>query len=168
MTQQTAPTKADVVRLLRETGDDALARLRALDPASFEEGRYESGWNGRQILAHVASIEWSYPRLIDVARAATEPPRPKPEEAPGPARPAGGINDYNARQVEKRADATVSELIAEFEKNRAATIAAFESADDALFSIPIRSAGGVQGPLGTVLQYVAIQHVSQHIKDIAG
>jgi hypothetical protein len=70
--------------------------------------------------------------------------------------------------VEKRADATVEELIDEFEKNRAATIAAFESADEALFSVPIRSAGGITGPLGTVLHYVAVLHVNQHVKDIAG
>jgi sulfur carrier protein ThiS len=79
----------------------------------------------------------------------------------------GGINDYNERQVEKRAGATVAELIDEFETNRAATIAAAESADEALFATPIRSAGGITGPLASVLTAIAILHVVQHVNDIA-
>jgi hypothetical protein len=169
MTEQTIPSKAEIISRLRDSGAEAVEKLRAMDPGSFEEGRYENGWNARQILAHVASIEWSYPKLIDVARAAASPPPPAQNEEPRQPRPAGGgINDYNARQVEKRADASAAELIDEFETNRAATIAAFEALDEDLFSVPIRSAGGAQGPLAMVLRYVAIEHVNQHIKDIAG
>jgi hypothetical protein len=168
MTQQSAPTKTEIVQLLRESGDDAVRRLRALDPGTFEQGRYENGWNARQILAHIASIEWSYPRLLDVARAAAAPAEQRPAAESQPRQQGGGINDYNARQVEKRADASVAELIDEFEKNREATVRTFESADESLFSVPIRSAGGVPGPLSTVLQYVAVMHVNQHVTDIAG
>lgn len=75
----------------------------------------------------------------------------------------GGINDYNERQVEKRAGATVDE----FETNRAATITAAESAGEALFSTPIRSAGGITGPLASVLTAIAVLHVVQHVNDIA-
>jgi hypothetical protein len=169
MTEPTIPSRAEIVELLRDTGAEAVRKLRALDPASFEEGRYESGWNGRQILAHVASIEWSYPRLIEVARAASEPAEQKAPAENAPAKqPGGGINDYNARQVEKRASASVQDLIDEFEANRSATVAAFEAAEEALFSVPIRSAGGAQGPLANVVKYVAVQHVAQHVKDITG
>ena len=42
----------------------------------------------------------------------------------------GGNDSYNDRQVAKRAGASVDELLAEFEKNRAATIQAVEAADD--------------------------------------
>jgi uncharacterized damage-inducible protein DinB len=61
-------TKAQLLDLLRMTGEQAVAKLRALDAAAFERGRYEGGWNGRAILAHVAAMEWTYARLIDVAR----------------------------------------------------------------------------------------------------
>jgi hypothetical protein len=156
-----------------------LATLRALPAAEFEQGRYENGWNGRQILAHVASIEWTYPRLLDIARqsAAAEVPaltgpvhRTEPGESAGvPTRIAqGGIDAYNARQVERRADASVAELIEEFERNRATLIAAVEQADDALFSAPIRSAGGITGPLAGVLQAVAVGHIFGHMRDITG
>lgn len=179
MTQQHTPTKTDVLDALRSSDEEFVTRLSALPPERFEEGRYESGWNGRQILAHVASIEWTYPRLLDVAReslaagiAAPAGPvqRTAPEQAPGvPTRTAqGGIDAYNQRQVEKRADASVAELLAEFQRNRAATIAAVEGADGAIFAAPIRSAGGVTGPLGGVLQAVAVGHVLGHMRDILG
>jgi DinB superfamily len=165
-------SKQELLNKLRISGDDIVSKLRAMPAESFEQGRYESGWNGRQILAHIASIEWSYPRLIDVAREAQSPkPTEAPKEASGePAsRPArGGINDYNERQVEKRAQMSVAELIDEFERNRATTIAAFEQADESLLSQPIRSAGGVTGPLADVVSMIAIAHVDQHARDIAG
>ena len=165
-------SKAELLDKLRTSRDEVVSKLRAIPAEKYEEGRYESGWNGRQILAHIAAIEWSYPRLIDVAREAQAPkPEAKADEKPAdPAhRPArGGINDYNERQVEKRKDMSVEELIAEFEENRATTIAAFEKADDSLLAQPIKSAGGITGPLADVVSLVAIMHVDQHARDIAG
>ena len=61
--------KSELLQALRESGERAASELSALPPAKFDEGRYENGWNARQILAHIASIEWTYPRLIDMARA---------------------------------------------------------------------------------------------------
>jgi hypothetical protein len=177
MTTQPMTTKADLLHALRDNGSTALDRLRALPPEEFETGRYESGWNGRQILAHIASIEWTYPRLIDVAREASGLPVEKPAAAPKPApKPGelptrtaqGGILSYNDRQVEKRADMSVAELLDEFETNRAATIAAVEAADESLFGVEIRSAGGVTGPLSGVINAVAVLHVAAHVGDICG
>ena len=169
--------KQKTIEVLRETGDKAITALRGQTAESFEAGRYESGWNGRQILAHIAAIEWTYARLVDLARESTaeaapvkEAARTTPEQAPDlPQRPPrGGINDYNARQVEKRADATVAELIDEFAANRQRTIDAVQDADDALFEKPIRSAGGITGTLGQVINAVAIDHVMSHVADITG
>ena len=165
-------TKTELLDKLRTSRDEVVSKLRSIPAESYEQGRYESGWNGRQILAHIAAIEWSYPRLIDIAREA-QSPKPEAtadEKSTEPAhRPArGGINDYNERQVEKRAQMSVEELIAEFEQNRATTIAAFEQADDSLLSQPIKSAGGITGPLADVVSMIAIMHVDQHARDIAG
>ncbi len=164
-------TKAELLSKLRTSGDQIVSKLRALPPDSFEQGHYESGWNGRQILAHIASIEWTYPRLIAVARG--DLPKPEPagtdqrstEQAYRPSM-AAGINDYNQRQVDKLAEASIAELLALFEKNRAATIAAVQAADDALFEKGVRSAGGLQGSLGQVLEMVAVAHVGGHVNDI--
>jgi len=161
-------TKQGLLQDLRTSRDEVLRIVRALPAAKLEEGRYENGWNGRQILAHIASIEWSYPRLIDIARDAGSP---KPQAAPAdpPTRSMRGGNDaYNDRQVAKRASMPVTELLAEFETNRAATIAAVEAADEALFARQIRSAGGIVGPLADVFHQVAVLHVLGHARDISG
>jgi len=69
--------------------------------------------------------------------------------------------------VAKRAHLSAAELLEEFERNRATTIRAVESADEALFARRIRSAGGVVGPLATVFHAVAVLHVLGHARDIA-
>jgi uncharacterized damage-inducible protein DinB len=156
-------TRSGLLQALRASRDEVLTIVRALPAERLEEGRYENGWNGRQILAHIASIEWTYPRLIDIART------PPAEETTPPTRAMRGGNEaYNDRQVSKRAHLTVPELLAEFETNRAATIRAVEAADEALFARPIRSAGGVAGPLALVFQQIAVAHVLGHARDIAG
>jgi hypothetical protein len=70
--------------------------------------------------------------------------------------------------VAKRAHLSPAELLAEFEANRAATIAAVEAADEPLFARRIRSAGGIVGPLAMVFRQVAVEHVLGHVRDIAG
>ncbi len=177
VTEQQIPSKAELLEALRSSGQEVLAKLRELPAEKFEEGRYESGWNARQILAHVASIEWTYPRLLGIAEQAptsaaestVEPARNESGEGSPPTRTAqGGIISYNERQVEKRAQASVADLLDEFQTNRAATIAAVEGADDALLSTPIRSAGGITGALAGVFNAVAVLHVRAHLRDILG
>jgi hypothetical protein len=164
MTGERAPSKAELLQALRSSRDEVIALVRSLPPERLEEGRYEGGWNGRQILAHIASIEWSYPRLIEIART----PPPPAEESPPTRAPKGSNEGYNDRQVAKREHMTVAELLAEFEQNRDATIAAVEAADEGLFSRRIRSAFGVVGPLAEVFHQIAVVHVLAHARDIAG
>ena len=126
-------TKRGLLEALRASRDEVLRIVRALPAERLEEGRYENGWNGRQILAHIASIEWSYPRLIDIARDAAVASAGARRDAGGrPPDPTmrGGNDAYNDRQVAKRAHLSVADLLDEFERNRAATIAAVEAADE--------------------------------------
>lgn len=172
MAEPTIPSRDELVAELRESGASAVRDLRALRASVFEQGRYESGWNGKQILAHIASIEWTYPRLIDLAKqeatpAATDASKQQPEQA-SEAVPRPGIDGYNDRQVAKRADASIEELIAEFERNRAQTVAAFATVDESLLGAPIRSAGGISGTLSEVIRAVGIGHIAGHVRDIKG
>ena len=80
MSASAATSRAELLEALRASRDEVVAIVNAMSPNRLEEGRYENGWNGRQILAHIASIEWSYPRLIDIARTPQ-----RAEEAPPPA-----------------------------------------------------------------------------------
>ena len=70
---QPIPTRAQVVQALRFSGLEFLETLRKLPPEHFEKGCYEGGWNGRQVLAHVAAIEWTYPRLLEIPNQAPAP-----------------------------------------------------------------------------------------------
>ena len=170
MTDERIPSKTELLAALRGSRDEVVGIVRGLTPEMLEKGRYENGWNGRQILAHLTSIEWTYPRLIEVTREA--PPketRPSTGNAPEalPTRTMRGGNDaYNERQVAKRAHLSAADLLAEFQRNRAATIQAVEAAEEELFTRPIRSAGGRTGPLAAVFYEVAVRHVLGHARDI--
>ncbi len=164
-----APTKMALIAALRASGNQATSALRALPPESLARVCYAGGWTGREIVAHLAAIEWTYPRLIDLARQAAARQAGQqgaPGDAGAPPPPSGGIDGYNARQVAKRAGASLDDLIDEFARNRAATIAAVEAIDEPLLAAPIRSAGGVEGPLADVLRWVAVDHVLGHVRDI--
>lgn len=129
-------------------------------PGDWDAGVYENGWNARQLLAHLAAIEWTYPKLIERAR-----------QAAAPSDGAGGSFDmdaYNQRQVAKRADASTEDLLDEFTRNRAATVDALRRADDDLLARPARSASGVEGTLLSVFASVSVDHVRQHLADLRG
>jgi hypothetical protein len=164
----TALSKAELLQALRASRDEVLSIVRAMTPEQLEEGRYEGGWNGREILAHIASIEWTYPRLVDIAREAGAPRGASPPGEPATRSMRGGNDAYNERQVARRAHRSVAELLTEFEENRAATIRAVEMADEALFAREIRSAGGITGALADVCFTVAVAHVLGHARDLAG
>ncbi|MEX1195409.1 MAG: DinB family protein [Dehalococcoidia bacterium] len=167
MTDQPTLSKTQLLEALKSSGDEILAKLEEVPAEAMEAGCYENGWNARQVLAHMAAIEWSYPRLIDVASNGPPPEKkaePRAQAASKPAR--GGINDYNNRQIERYADASVAELIDVFRKNRATTIATVEATEESLFATPVKSAGGIQGTLGNVLNMVAVMHVRSHFADI--
>src|SRR2546425_5613022 len=112
MTDGQVPTRTELLEALRASGEEVIETVRALPPARLEEGRYENGWNGRQILAHVASIEWSYPRLIEIARSAGPDQAAAPTTGDPPTRAMRGGNDaYNDRQVAKRAHLSPAQLL---------------------------------------------------------
>lgn len=167
MMQEHVYTKQELLDALRSSEQQLRKVLAPIPQREYETGRYENGWNGHQILAHIASIEWTYPRLIETALRAGPQHESGASPAPAPAA-QGGIDAYNQRQVEKRKHEAIAGLLAEFHTNRAATIKAVEETDEALLLRPIRSAGGVTGPLSNVLYMVAVAHVLGHAADIVG
>lgn len=170
MTQQQAISRDQLIDSLRASEQQFVDALASIDAADLETGCYENGWNARQVLAHVASIEWTYAKILDLAKDAgdTPPadPAPKRDATSYNPPPSGPILSYNDRQVEKRASASVTELLDEFRHNRARTIAAIESAGDDLLATTVKSAGGIKGPAANVLQTLAVGHVTIHLNDI--
>ncbi|MBO0685244.1 MAG: maleylpyruvate isomerase N-terminal domain-containing protein [Candidatus Dormibacteraeota bacterium] len=156
------PNRSEMLQGLAETAGLVRRVCSEMEAPAWEGGRYENGWNARQILAHLASIEWTYPRLIDLAREA------RAGEGDGRASTRDGVDAYNARQVERRASASIEELLAEFERNRSVTIRSIEELPDELWEVPIRSAAGFEGPLARVFWLTAVEHVRVHTEDLSG
>lgn len=132
----------------------------AIGKAEFEQGVYENGWSARQLLAHLAAIEWTYPRLIEQARMSVA----QRSDSSGGGR--FDMDAYNERQVANRAEASIDKLLEEFNRNRRATIEAVGGSEDALLAQAARSAGGVEGTLLEVLASVTVEHVRTHITDL--
>ena len=151
-------TKSELLAGLEASRDEVVDGLDGLD---LSGGVYEGGWNGHQLLAHLASMEWTYPRVLELP-AATD------EEAARPRDTSVSVDDYNRRQVERRRDVPVDELVAEFVRNRARTIEAVEAHPEQDLARRVRSAGGTVGPLADVLWFVAVEHVRGHLADLRG
>ena len=157
----TISNREDLIAALQQDSEEFQEAVTTLPDEAFERGVYEQGWNARQLLAHIAAIEWTYPRLIERAE----------QRAAGADVPQGGgagfdMDAYNARQVERREDQPVEQLLTEFRRNRAETIDAIRAVDEELLKQPTRSAGGVEGTLLDVLEGVAVGHVREHIDDL--
>jgi hypothetical protein len=153
-------TKEQLLDGMRTTAREFVEAARSVPADQWSEGRYEEGWSAKDILAHVASIEWTYPKLLDVASGAI--PLPKKDAS------KGIPGDYNQRHVEKRRDTSIEELIGEFERNREATIRAVQGADDELLATHVRSAGGIEGRAVEVFNYLTVTHTRDHLRDIKG
>ena len=151
-------TKAELLAALDATHDEVVQGLDGLD---LTTGVYEGGWNGHQLLAHLASMEWTYPRILEL-------PAVTDEDAARPRDTSVTVDDYNRRQVTAREGASVRELIDEFRRNRARTIEAVKAHPDAELDRRVRSAGGTVGSVADVLWFVAVDHVRGHLADLRG
>ena len=153
-------TRNDLLAALRDDAARLPQVVAAIGADDLERGVYENGWSARQLLAHLAAIEWTYPRLIEQARSPAEP-RPT-SSASG----SFNMDAYNHRQVANRETASVVELLEEFAENRRVTIAAVATAEEELLAKPTQSVGGAQGTLLEVLTNVTLTHVRQHLDDL--
>ncbi len=153
-------TRNDLLAALRDDAARLPQVVAAIGADHLERGVYENGWSARQLLAHLAAIEWTYPRLIEQARS---PAEPRPTSS---ASASFNMDAYNHRQVANRETASVVELLEEFAENRRATIAAVANAEEELLAKPTRSAGGAQGTLLDVLMNVTVEHVRTHLSDL--
>ena len=154
-------SKQELLDNMHAVAREFVDAVRRFPEEQWSQGRYEEGWTAKDILAHVASIEWTYPRLLELAEV--RPQHPETER-----RPRGLVDGYNRRQVDKRKETAVEELLVEFQRNRASTIAAVEDADESLLDERVRSSGGTEGTAAEVLNFVAVIHVRQHLADLTG
>ena len=146
---------------LRDSGVEFRDRVLGFSPGALETGIYENGWNGRQVVAHLAGIEWSLPGLINRTRAGR-----KADLATPLAKESMTMDGYNAREVLRRRDTCLAELVDEFSRNREATIVAVASLTPGQLEASAKSLGGASGTVEGVLRRVAIEHLRQHLREI--
>lgn len=151
--------RRELVEALRTSGAQAMASMAAVPDSALAAPGYENGWTVHGIMAHVASMEFAYRRLPDIARSAG-----RDAQTTGSGE-RFDMDGYNARQVAKRANASRDELLREFARGRGALIVTTASLDDALLAVPVRSAGGVTGTLAEVMVATAAGHVRSHSAD---
>ena len=151
-------TKAELLAALEASRDEVVGGVDGLD---LSRDVYEGGWNGRQLLAHIASMEWTYPRILELPSATDE-------EATRPRDTSVTVDNYNRRQVERRDSVPVDDLIDEFVRNRDKTIAAVAAHPEEDLGRRVRSAGGTVGSVADVLWFVAVEHVRGHLEDLRG
>ena len=86
------------------------------------------GWTARDVLAHIVGAEPSMTAIIGRTQA-------EGRYAP---RPDFDLAFWNRRQVEKRAEKSLAELLAELESNRAATLKLLADLPEAALDLPVQ------------------------------
>lgn len=167
-------SKADVLRALRAGEQGAGERLSAISPEQFEQGSFEQGWNARQTLAHVASMEALYRGMItlltgrrSVDEDAPGPPSGVPAPDPEEDDEEGSVSFEFLFQtlIDERADATPAALLSEFRRHRRGLIRIVTETDEALLCRPLGSPEAPAESLAaTVCQHVL--HLDAHISQI--
>ena len=125
----TISNRDELIDALQQDSEEFQEAVARLPEEALERGVYEQGWNARQLLAHIAAIEWTYPRLIERAEQ-----RAGGEEVPQGGGAGFDMDAYNARQVARRDDQPVEQLLTEFRRNRAETIDAIRAVDEELLT----------------------------------
>ena len=59
----------ELIAALQQDSEEFQEAVSRLPAEAFERGIYEQGWNARQLLAHIAAIEWTYPSPDRTGRA---------------------------------------------------------------------------------------------------
>ena len=86
------------------------------------------GWTARDVLAHVTGAEPSLAAIISRAQA----------DGSYVPRPDFDLDFWNRRQVEKRSEKSPRDLLAELDRNRAATLNLLADLPEAALDLPVR------------------------------
>lgn len=55
----TISNREELIAELQQDSEEFQEAVAQLPDEAFERGVYEQGWNARQLLAHIAAIEWT-------------------------------------------------------------------------------------------------------------
>ncbi len=108
-----------LIEIVQAVRDENWARIAHSDSV---------GWTARNVLAHVTGAEPSLGAIINRAQA----------EGSYIPRPDFDLDYFNRRQVEKRAEKSPADLLAELEGNRSATLKLLAGLPESTLDLPVR------------------------------
>ena len=152
-----ADRRTDIIRSLKEKGEETVAFFKDLSPAELEVIVYteEVQWTVRQVLAHFVTIERSMQWLFNNILAG------------GPGAPEDfDIQRFNRTQPAKLDDLAMDELIRRFEIVRRDTVAIAENMEDVDLDRTGRHAFFGDGNLERFIRW-AYEHARLHQNDIS-
>lgn len=133
------------------------AFVSALDEASRVQRAATNAWNPREITGHLVDAERAHRRFIEAVASGNPPARVENFD----------LDAWNAARVAKRASQSLAELLAAYDEERAATIAALKSLPDDAWEKT-----GDHAALGHVsIEYVARViglHERAHLQEMTG
>jgi len=145
-----------IVKRLAEEGEAALALFGELDEADWERRIYTEGsrWTVRQILCHFCSAEAGFLRLARNILTG------------GDGAPEGmDIDEFNAGEVGGMAERTPADLLPEFGRLRAETVALARGMGEADFDRAGRHPFFGHTPLEKLLKLI-YRHNMLHLRDV--
>ena len=114
---------------MRELQGEIDGTVSSMSEESWSRGVYESGWNARQLLSHIASISGTAGFVLSMARMPS-----------APSLGAGFDEDgFNARLVAEREGKSTAELLGEIKGNFERDVEAVRAAPDELIRKQFRA-----------------------------
>jgi hypothetical protein len=122
----------------------------------------EGGWNRRQMLAHIVTIDKRHGNRVRISAGLPNDTGVRNQSELPP------VNDWNQQQVDERAKRTVDELLVEYRQNRADFIALVRSLTrEQRLQVSIDRAGLSPAPFYDWLPHVH-EHAVDHMREVIG
>ena len=148
-------TADEIIAKIASTHAKFLAYIASLDADAANRRPADDRWSPREIIAHLTDSERAHRRFLQVVVSGSEMPVIENFD----------LDAWNAARIARRANLTLAEALAEFEKERAETLAYLPTIPDDAWGLT-----GAHAALGTVsVEYVARiigLHERLHLKEM--
>jgi hypothetical protein len=155
MAEASESPRAQLRQRLLQSQQAVLAVMEQLDEAAAGAPA-NPGWRRRDVLAHLASAESGHCQVIRRLLAG------EPTLIPGFV-----LDEFNNAEVEARRWRSLPELIAEYQANRADTLALLDTIADDQWAIAGPHPGGFDTTVEGVFRVITI-HEKRHLRELQG
>jgi hypothetical protein len=152
-------TRQEIISTIEALDADLQRTVTGMPDAAWFDGIYESGWNARQLLSHIASTSGVTSFILNMAQAPSLP-------ASDPRGGAFNIDDFNKMQVEMRAGKSVEEVLAEIRSNLQRDIGVVQATDETLLNQHFKAPWDAEGLVGDMIVSSLHEHLGMHLADL--